>query len=89
MGACTGGSASRGLEGQASCASERQARVGVYARDNTPGNALMSVFAATGLTPTYVAEGDCDEASYSRAASDGTAPRCGRDNAAFTVESIA
>lgn len=59
--------------------------VGVYLRDNTPGNLLATVISAARVTQGYVSENDCDQSLYQQGAMSGT-PLCGRDNTAITVE---
>lgn len=77
-GVCEGGD---GLEGEAECRATREARVGLYARDNSPNN-VVSTLTCVRVTGCWSPESDCDHATYERGARVGD-PRCDRDNTAF------
>lgn len=59
--------------------------VAVYARDNTPGNMLVTILGPWRITQDYRPESDCDQATYQQGAMTGT-PLCWRDNTAITLE---
>lgn len=59
--------------------------VGVYLRDNTPGNLLAVVVSSARITQGYVNENDCSQREYQAGALAGDPTMCGRDNTAITI----
>lgn len=78
----TCGAGEEGLEGAASCGGTRELRTGIYVRDNTPGNAIVTALTCMRYVGCYVAESDCTHAVYLYGAYNPPSP-CGRDNTAF------
>lgn len=81
-----------GLEGAEDCKSDdsddhgREARTGVYVRDNTPNNVLAVIISTLGLTRGEAGEGDCTQENYYDGVESGDRSKCVRDNTAISGE---
>lgn len=84
IGTC--GEGENGLEGDAACGGSREARAGLYLRDNTPGNLLASQAPSCSMTihGCHGNENDCDHEIYRWQQELGQSI-CRRDNTAFGV----
>lgn len=75
--------------GRAVVYTDGEGMVGIYLRDNTPGNVLATVVSSAGITKGYPSEDDCDQATYEVGAydlnPDTARTHCGRDNTAITL----
>ena len=80
-GTCGDGEA--GLEGESRCRGTRELRTGLYARDNSPSNALARIVQCSTRIICNVHEGDCDQQTYREQQYTSDPSRCGRDNTAF------
>lgn len=78
-GAC--GAGGRGLEGETECRGAQEARAGIYARDNTPGN-IVATATCTRVVGCWYPESDCSYETYEASARSGER-YCSRDNTAF------
>lgn len=88
VGTC--GEGEPGLEGEASCGGTRELRIGIYVRDDTPGDLLWGLTppCLISITGHCMSENDCSQATYQYGAYDPPS-QCMRDNTAIGARIVA